>query len=612
MSPAPPTPRFLLARSSSVAWRHPDAGAYAALWSPDGQTVVVVSHTTVAYAVDTGLPRWQHHRAHTRVGLVLSHRERPAVLLAGGTAPLDVVDLETGEMVKTLDVSSPIESGAARPGGGFALGTVGGVLVYDADFARVAEARTDTGGILFQLGYSPDGRWLVASQLGAAAALFDGVTHGLLRRLGAPDQPALRAVLLQGGRVVLCDHGAYGLRAWDTESGAPCGVSPLDAGPVTWLDAPNCGEDFFAIVHGADLYRGRVGEAAVRCVDTGREPLQALTVSPDGTQWALVLGPRVQRYDAATGLARDRFDGHLHPVTGLFASGHRDVVVSADRGGTARLWSLPALAPGAVDRGRSHETVRTLVPMPEGDAVCLVDPLPDGERVVDFSAGTIARTRVLGPDVRDRWYAAGVTVLRESRRLRIQRDDGARADIAIRIERGALSPDGRRFAALAKGKLTVLDTTTLQPVGHAKAPMAAGLAWGTRPDRLVVQTTRTAQLFDAETVTLLAEHTPPGQLVWDIATSRVQPRVAVNAGHAVTLLGLDDFAPLCGPLMLPSFAPRVALSRDDRWLVTGHHDGCVCTWDVAAWRRDTAAEATQCVVKRPRYGASRQQRKPAS
>jgi WD40 repeat protein len=366
---------------------------------------------------------------------------------------------------------------------------------------------------------------------------------------------------------------------------------------VTWLDAPGCGEDFFAIVHGADLYRGRVGEAAVRGVDTQREPLQAFAVSPDGTQWALVLGPRVQRYDAATGLARDRFDGHLHPVTGLFASGHRDAVVSVDSGGTARMWSLPALVPGAVDRGRSHERVRTLVAMPEGDAVCLVDPLPDGERVVDFAAGTIARTRVLGPDVLDRWHAAGVTVLRESRRLRVQRDDGTRADIAVRIERGALSPDGRRFAALAKGKLTVLDTATLQPIGHAKATMATGLAWGTRPDRLVVHTPRTALLFDADTVTKLAEHTPPGQLVWDLATSRVDARLAVNAGHAVTLLGLDDFAPLCGPLTLPSFAPRVALSRDDRWLLTGHHDGCVYTWDVAAWRRDTAAEATQCVVK---------------
>jgi WD40 repeat protein len=597
MPPTLPTPRFLHACSSAVAWRHPDAGAYAALWSPDGQTVVAVSHTTVAYAVDTGLPRWQHRRARTRVGFVLSHRQRPAVLLAGGTDPVDVVDLDTGELVKTLDVSSSIESGAARPGGGFALGTAGGVLVYDADFARVAEARTDTAGMVFQLGYSPDGRWLVASQLGAAAALFDGVTPTLLRRLGTPDQPALRAVLLQGGRVVLCDHGADGLRAWDTATGAPCGVSPLDAGPVTWLDAPGCGEDFFAIVHGADLYRGRVGEAAVRGVDTQREPLQAFAVSPDGTQWALVLGPRVQRYDAATGLARDRFDGHLHPVTGLFASGHRDAVVSVDSGGTARMWSLPALVPGVVDRGRSHERVRTLVAMPEGDAVCLVDPLPDGERVVDFAAGTIARTRVLGPDVLDRWHAAGVTVLRESRRLRVQRDDGTRADIAVRIERGALSPDGRRFAALAKGKLTVLDTATLQPIGHAKATMATGLAWGTRPDRLVVHTPRTALLFDADTVTKLAEHTPPGQLVWDLATSRVDARLAVNAGHAVTLLGLDDFAPLCGPLTLPSFAPRVALSRDDRWLLTGHHDGCVYTWDVAAWRRDTAAEATQCVVK---------------
>lgn len=597
MPPTPPTPRFLHACSSAVAWRHPDAGAYAALWSPDGQTVVAVSHTTVAYAVDTGLPRWQHRRARTRVGFVLSHRQRPAVLLAGGTDPVDVVDLDTGELVKTLDVSSSIESGAARPGGGFALGTAGGVLVYDADFARVAEARTDTAGMVFQLGYSPDGRWLVASQLGAAAALFDGVTHTLLRRLGTPDQPALRAVLLQGGRVVLCDHGADGLRAWDTATGAPCGVSPLDAGPVTWLDAPGCGDDFFAIVHGADLFRGRVGEAPVRGVDTHREPLQAFAVSPDGTQWALVLGPRVQRYDAATGLARDRFDGHLHPVTGLFASGHRDAVVSVDSGGTARMWSLPALVPGVVDRGRSHERVRTLVAMPEGDAVCLVDPLPDGERIVDFAAGTIARTRVLGPDVRDRWHAAGVTVLRESRRLRIQRDDGTRADISVRIERGALSPDGRRFAALAKGKLTVFDTATLQPIGRAKATMATGLAWGTRPDRLVVSTPRTAQLFDAETVTTLAEYTPPGQLVWDVATSRVDARVAVNAGHAVTLLGLDDFAPCCRPLALPSFAPRVALSHDDRWLITGHHDGCVYTWDVAAWRRDAAAEATQCVVK---------------
>jgi WD40 repeat protein len=597
-----PAERHALHRSSSPRWRHPDGATCALLWSDDGRAVVGVSHTLVAWDAATGLARWTLRRPYTRVGALACWDGRAAVVLGGAEGEASVVDLETGAPCATLPDARRVECVAWHPRVGFAVLTHGRVRVYTPDLSAHREFHTSAEGLIYALEFSPDGRWLLASQRVSGAKRYDTRDGSFGPGLSVGSTRLERACFARGGASILACADGGAVHELDAETLAVRSVSPVNA-TVFALCAPGCGDVFIAQSGDGELLRASLGDAPSVLARGGSSTASGLAFSPDGTQIVWAHGPRILRLSASTAAPLDGFDGHLHPVVAL-APCARDAVVSLDERGELRAWSLPALQPLAHAPDRGGAAARIFAQLPDRDALALLEPGTQGQRVFDAATGRFTRERWLGPSQRGRWEVAAVSISLGARELRVVRGDASFV-AKVSAPRVAVSPDGARVAWIEKNQLTLLDTASMQITGTMKGKDLVGVVLGAHPDRVMVIHIQRVTLVDTRTMTPLAALTPPGGLCWGVATSPALDALVLNSGHALTLLSWNDFAPPCGPLPLPEFASCVSLSRDGATVITGHASGLVRTWSLPDWRRDTATQARTVEVVRPAAARTR-------
>lgn len=571
--------------SSSPRWRHPDGATCALLWSDDGRTVVGVSHTVVAWDAATGLPRWTLRRPYTRVGALARYDGRPAVLLGGAEGEARVVDLETGAPLATLRDALRVECAAWHPRCGFAVLTHGRVRVYTPDLSSHRELHASAEGVIDALEFSPDGRWLLASQRVSGAKRYATADGSFGPGLAVGATRLGRACFARGGASILACADSGAVFELDAETLAVRSTSPV-VSPVFALCAPGCGEVFVAQSGDGSLLRATLGAPAEAIARGGSPIASGLAFSPDGDQIAWAHGPRILRLATSTGAPLDGFDGHLHPVAALASCG-RDAVVSLDERGELRAWSLPDLRCLACAPERSGAASRIFASLPARDALALLEPGGRGQRVFDAATGRFTREPWLAGSQRGRWQAGAVSISLGARELRVARGEAAFV-AKVRGPRVAMSPDGARVAWIDGNVLTLLDTETMQVAGTTKGKTLVGVVLGARADRMLVIHTQRVTLVDPRTMKPVGEHTPPGGLCWGVATSPTLDALLLNSGHTLTLLAWDDLAPSCAPLALPDFATCVSLSRDGATIITGHANGLVRTWSLADWRRDAA------------------------
>lgn len=348
-----------------------------------------------------------------------------------GTNALEVVDVNTGEVVVLPLASAPFDVGYGPDGQLLAAACSDGtVQLFDAATLQQVRAVRVQDSSVHHAVFSPDGQWIAASALGVGVF---GVADG------KPRVPITEGLSTE--RVVFSPDLRYFAvkRAIDATS-AP-GLTVLDAatGAVVW-QATVPADDFAAdLAFSTDGRRVALGTSnthetgSVHTYDTGVEvsrhehdtEITAFAMSPAGTPLVAFAdtAPAVTVLAAESGarLARKPVPGTIADLA--FADGGQSVAVAGSAG--VRLFSILG------DRSWKADTIGTVNAVAVGGAA--------GEWVA-VAAGRSAR--VLGTaDGRERWAAPG-----------------AHPQTVTRV---AVSADGRWVATgCADRRTRLLDTTT--------------------------------------------------------------------------------------------------------------------------------------------------------
>jgi WD40 repeat protein len=325
--------------------------------------------------------------------------------------------------------------------------------------------------------------------------------------------------------------------------------------------------------------------------------------------------------------------GHDHYVESVGFSGSGDRLVSADRGGTIRLWDLIGnLEEPEVLRGHTSY-VNPVCYSPDGTMIA--SGSWDGTvRLWDAATGAPLRTLTPGSGVRAEFGVIGLDVDRDGSRMAAATTLGGvsvydlatgrvvvSSDLETRLSRIAFSPDGDvLFAGTSWEELLLLDARTLAVVG--REPYGQPFGWSRDGSRLVVRDSEeslvvregakgpvVARLEPADPDVTVASWSPDGSRivtasatgdvrVWDAGTGDPLGPLGTHTGqvHAVAIHPDGTRVAVAGAdgvIRLYDLATReelvqlrghgayvfdVAWSPDGETLVSGSGDGTVRLW----------------------------------
>jgi WD40 repeat protein len=510
------------------------------------------------------------------------------LLTASDDRTAKVWDLATGELVRALAHPDVVSAAAFSPDGAEIV-TGGGDA--RARVWRVADGtvRVELSGHTTRLGptsFSPDGARIVTSDRDGSVRLWDARTGAELHALaaGPPGARVYAASFGRDGKRVVTAAATAGA-LWDAATGARLatfqhagGVLAAELGPGD--RAVTASDDGVVRLWAPDgtLAHTLLGHAgAVAAVHFSADGALLATAGVDGT---------ARVWDAGTGLPIASDAGHVRKVFTMAWRPDGAEIVTGSLDGTAKVWapssqrrmSVRAAAPrelyfaaaradGAVLA--ATETSLTLY-APDG---AVLGSVPAGDdREGAFSVAVFARDGTI-VDAREH----GLCELRDPRTL-----------APTATYRGhdliypAISPDGRRVAAFARGgEVLVWDVGGGQPrtlVGH-------GGTGGTVD-------------FDPTGTRLLSASNEGVAIVWDVASGKPiltlrQPTVIASAlysrdGRRILAAGDDGnariFDAATGKLVQALEGNESQLifgAFDDRGerIVLAAHDGTARIWD---------------------------------
>jgi DNA-binding beta-propeller fold protein YncE len=195
----------------------PNQGPHGLVWLPDGRLVATTERSQTLSVVDT---RRRDAVSAVRTGQAGTHMVtvspdmRRAFTANIGAGTVSVIDLAQGAKLRDLAVGGKPEGIAlARGGGELWVADLDGARVQAFDtrtFARLAEVKT--GPVPIRVAASPNGRWIVTSNLGS----------GSLTVIDARNRKAVREVSVSGSeaaRQVTILFSADGRRIYAAETG---------------------------------------------------------------------------------------------------------------------------------------------------------------------------------------------------------------------------------------------------------------------------------------------------------------------------------------------------------------------------------------------------------
>jgi WD40 repeat protein len=418
---------------------------------------------------------------------------------------------------------------------------------------RAEQILQDHRGVVWSVGFSPNGRHLVTAGEDGTARVWDAAT-------GA-------------GHVSLAGHGGAIRSAVFSSNGERIVTASDDGEARVWITAS--GELELAL--------------------TGHDgPVHYATFSPDAALILTASGDRrVRLWDASSGHTVTVLVGHDQAVTYAAFSPDGRLVVSASRDGTARLWNVAT--------GQSTHVLQG-----HKEPVAFADFSPDGRLVVTASDDKTARiwdvatghgvhtlsghqgrvrTALFSPDGKD------VITSSDDRTARLWHvAEGEVIAVLQGHERGvgavAFSPDGRRIVAgTDSGTVHLWDAVTGESIAVLRGHEGQVQSVSFSPDGQ-----RVATASDDGTVRLWNATREANFMILDGHDGRIRGAAFSPDGQRVVSASADGTARLWdadeGTVIaeLDEHEGEVltgAFSWDGKRVVTGSEDGTARVWDAA-------------------------------
>jgi WD40 repeat protein len=437
-------------------------------------------------------------------------------------------------------------------------GTDGRVKLWDARTGRELRALEGHEGDVNMVAFSPDGALLASVGDDRTARVWDLRTGQLRFTLTGHPGRVYCVVFSRDGRLLITGGQGRGIRLWDAGTGRELGslpgeaVSSLALSPRTGRLVIACRDKPLSFY---DLAGGSFSEPPG---PRHRGQIDDLAFSLDGDILASASRDHTARlWSVQAGVELAALRGHLNAVHGVAFAPDGRLVATAGRDTTVRLWDLEG-NPQALLRGHI-------------DCVWSVAFAPDGTRLASASAdgtvrlwnhperlalrrGTAFRDldcaggppAAFSPDGKAlaTTCAAGAFRLLDVKTGRLLAVLGGPADSAGFL---AFAPDGRHVAtANSRGEVRIWDFVSRQPVGRFIAHQDGVTALAFSPDGRVLASCGAG----------------PTAELWDWGSGRLLARLT---GHRGTVRGL-------------AFRP------DGRTLATASSDATVRLWDVPGGR----------------------------
>jgi WD40 repeat protein/tRNA A-37 threonylcarbamoyl transferase component Bud32 len=525
------------------------------------------------------------------VGCVSFSPDGRYLLIVGRDAGAWLCETATGQRIGPVLHEDRAVTAAAFDGNSkrWSTAVAGEVRIWDAETGKALSPVLEHKGQVSRLGFSPDGRLLLAACEERHAVLWDA-SSGRRLPVGQTFQPD---------------------QANDTGISRPPAATPplTHAGAVT--DA-RFNSDGNAIVtaskdHTARLWHTADGRPLTSPLLHPAAVTQA-SFSPDGRVVATVAADRkVRLWNAATGKERVAPLEHRGTVNQASFSPDSQWLVTASEDGTARIWSVATGQPrGFAIRhaseinktGFSHDGLRVVTAGDDNAARIwdtstgeLLPPLlrhhgtvecasfsPDGKWLVTASKDQLVRLWLVVPE-----------------RLRPVSQTPATADAAGQDWRQnvAVLPDGvRKLRFPARNVVQVCDANTGEPIGPPLKHSSDILYVAFSPDgyKLVsASDDNTARVWDPLTGELVA---PPlthlSSVNWAAFSPDGRMIVTASSDQTARVWDVRTGDPLSPPLAHPCTVRQAAFAPDSLQVITTGADNIQRRWDLRPDDRPTA------------------------